>query len=119
MEKIVKDLKKVIHFKDTTDVGDVVLIVTRDPQLIIYGLVSAIKKDMTKKQEWYHVSMDILSVPPQKVIWTLRPKQMTGQEIFSMAGDPRFMQAVDFSVAHADGNESSIQEPKSHLRRVK
>jgi len=35
------------------------------------------------------------TVPPQPVTWTLRPPQFTGQEIFTMGGDPRFLKAVD------------------------
>jgi hypothetical protein len=122
MEKIVEDLKKIIPFKETIEVGDVVLIATKEPQMIVYGIVSEINRDMTKKDEWYHVHMNVLSVPPQRVIWTLRSEQMTGQEIFTMAGDPRFMKALDLGGPLTDDNDKKNKQAKaarSHLRLVK
>ena len=37
------------------------------------------------------------SVPPQAVVWTLRTAQFTGREIFTMAGEARFVKAVEFA----------------------
>ena len=41
--------------------------------------------------------MHLLSIPPQKVVWTLRTPQFTGQEVFTMGGEKHFIKAVDFS----------------------
>ncbi len=122
MEKTVENLKKIMPFKEITEVGDVVLIATKEPQMIVYGIVSEINRDMAKKEEWYHVHMNILSVPPQRIIWTLRPEQLTGQEIFTVGGDPRFMKALDLSGSLTDDNDrenNQGKETKSHLRLVK
>lgn len=97
MEKIVKELRKVIPFKTTTQAGDIVLVAIADPQSVFYAVVSDITRDETKRDEWWHVAMHILGLPPQKVVWTLREAQFTGQEIFTMNNVDRFMQAVDFS----------------------
>lgn len=96
MEGIIAELKKMVRFKDTTEVGDLVLVVAEEPAAMIYGLVTSFERDTTRRDEWWHVSLQILSVPPQKVTWTLRSPQFTGQEIFTMGGEKRFVAAVDF-----------------------
>jgi hypothetical protein len=121
MDKIVNDLKKLVPFKETIETGDIVLIAAKKPQMLVYALVSDILRDDTKRDEWWHVSMQILSLPPRKVTWILRTSQMTGQEIFTMDGEERFMKAVDF------GQKSPRPGPtaqgknlkKNGLRRVK
>nr|MBF0223266.1 hypothetical protein [Desulfobulbaceae bacterium] len=97
MDQIVKELRKVIKFKSTTEVGDIVLVAVEKPQSVFYAMVRDISRDATVKDEWWNVALTILGVPPQKVVWTLRDPQFTGQEIFTMAGEGRFIQALDFS----------------------
>lgn len=121
MEKIVKDLKKLVPFKDTLEVGDIVLIAAKKPQMLVYGQVSDIVRDDTKKDEWWHVSMQILSLPPRKVTWILRTPQMTGLETFTMEEEQRFMKAVDFGRPFPgtgpEKQKRTIAKPA--LRRVK
>ena len=95
MEKIVIELKKIVEFKDTTDIGDIVLVAAKEPQVLLYGYVVDIEQDTTRKDEWWHLHLTMLSVPLQRMTWTLRTSQMTGQEIFTMGGEERFIQAVD------------------------
>ena len=65
----------------------------------------------------------ILTVPPQKTVWTLREEQFTGREIFTMSGEKRFIQAVVFGDGKdsPEGNkkEKNGEEGKSKLRLVK
>lgn len=96
IEKIVTDLKNIFVFKETTQVGDIVLIVA---ERIMYALVTGIERDYGKKEEWWQVSLQLLTIPPQKVAWTLRTPQFTGQELFTMGGEERFIKAIDFSGA--------------------
>ncbi len=99
MEKIIAELKKVLRFKDSTDVGDLVLIVAKEPQISAsYALVTDIERDASRKNEWWHVGLTLLSLPPQKITWTLRIPQFTGMEVFTMGGEQRFVKAVDFGV---------------------
>jgi len=99
MEKIIAELKQVIRFKDSTDVGDLVLIVAKEPQVMAsYALVTDIERDASRKNEWWHVGLTLLSLPPQKITWTLRTPQFTGMEVFTMGGEQRFVKAVDFGV---------------------
>ncbi len=102
IEKIVNDLKNIFVFKETTQVGDIVLIVA---ERIMYALVTGVERDYGKKEEWWQVSLQLLTIPPQKVAWTLRTPQFTGQELFTMGGEERFIKAIYFG-----GGGESAQE---------
>ncbi len=121
MEKLIKELRGLINFKTTIDTGDIILVAAKDPQMLMYGYVNDLERDPTRKDEWYHLHFTILSIPPQKVTWTLRIPQMTGQEIFTMGGEERFVQPLEMG-----GNVSSVSVPpperkktKGGLRRIK
>ena len=96
MENLVAELKKRVLFKDTTAVGDIVLLFSKDPQTLVYAMVTSIEPDTTRKEAWWNVTMQVLAVPPIEVVWTLRESQFTGQEIFSFGGIEHFMKAVRF-----------------------
>lgn len=122
MEKIVEELKSIFSFKETTEVGDVVLIVAEEPQMILYALVMGIERDRSKKDEWWHVSLQFLTLPPQQTAWTLRTAQFTGREIFSMGGKKKFIQAIRFSLnddQQGGAGESKEKKKKTGLRLVK
>jgi len=120
MEKFIGELKKVFAFKDSIDVGDIVLIAAKDPPMLIYAYILSIERDTGRKDEWWHVTMSMLSVPPQKTTWTLRPPQMTGMESFTMGGEVRFMKAVDFSTPESTGKMNKVKAPQgTGLKRVK
>ncbi|MEA3548458.1 MAG: hypothetical protein U9R66_12435 [Thermodesulfobacteriota bacterium] len=100
MEKIITELKKIIKFKQTTVEGDIVLIFAENPQTMFYGLITAIERDTEKRNEWWHLTFQALSsVPPQKMTWTLREPQFTGQETFTMGGKKHFIKALDFPLS--------------------
>ncbi len=125
MEKLVSELRQIVPFKDTTDIGDIVLIASKEPQMLIYALVTDISRDTTRKAEWWNIALTFLSVPPQKITWTLRTAQMTGMEVFTMGGEERFVKAVDFapSASKPPQDRQAIQEKSkkkdSFLKRVK
>ncbi|SDP16770.1 hypothetical protein [Desulforhopalus singaporensis] len=120
MQKIVDEIKKLVKFKKDTDVGDVVLIAAKEPQMLVYAYVTSIERDASRKDEWWHVQMAMLSLPVQHITWTLRTEQMTGQEIFTMGGEERFVQAVDFSgVVSKTGPEVTTEKKVSPLKRIK
>jgi hypothetical protein len=96
MEQLVNELKKLVPFKATTDVGDIVLVVVEETEMAGYALITGIERDQTRKDEWWEVHMQLLSVPLQPLVWTLRTEQFTGQETFTMGGKGRFVQAIDF-----------------------
>ncbi|THB71095.1 MAG: hypothetical protein D6B25_19200 [Desulfobulbaceae bacterium] len=122
MESLVEELKAAIPFKPTTEVDDIVLIVGQDPKILVYAIVTSINRDSSKKDEWWNIGLTLLSIPLQKVVWTLRTEQMTGQEIFTMGGEKRFFKAVDFGKTnHDEINENSqpSRGSKNFLKRVK
>jgi hypothetical protein len=114
MEKMITELKQLISFKDTTSIGDIVLICIKKPQLLSYALVTGITRDNSRKDEWWQVDMQLLTVPPQPVTWVLRTPQLTGQEIFTMGGEEHFVKAVLFQ-NHTE--ESPIDEDKPKVEK--
>jgi len=121
MEQLVSELKKIIPFKDTVEIGDIVLIVAKEPQMLVYALVSEIVRDPVKRDEWWHLTMHILALPPRTVTWTLRTAQMSGQEIFTMDGEPRFMKAIALDLPKRQGKEPDSRKGRDAgpLRRIK
>lgn len=117
MERLVAELKRSLSFKDDTNEGDLVVVAAREPQLLIYALVGPIERDETRRDEWWHVTLHLLSMPIQTVVWTLREPQFTGQEIFTMGGNPHFIKAVKIPLkGHEDGPPAS---PKKATRITK
>jgi len=128
MEKLVDELQQVVPFKESTDIGDIVLIVAKEPQMLVYALVTDITRDTTRKDEWWHLALTFLTVPPQELTWTLRTAQMTGMEIFTMGGEERFVKAVNLTPAIAPepvldelptAKKSKVPAAGSFLKRVK
>ena len=125
MEKLVKELQQIVPFKETTDIGDLVLIAAIKPQMLVYALVTDITRDTTRKDEWWHLGLTFLTVPPQDVTWTLRTEQMTGKEIFTMGGEERFVKAVNLAPSlssppqDTEPGEGKKKGHPSFLKRVK
>ncbi len=120
MEKLIEELKEVVSFKDTTEVRDIVLIVAKEPHMLIYGYITSIEHDKSRKDEWWNVGITILSMPPQKLTWTLRTPQMTGMEIFTMGGEERFFKAVDLDSDQPPLEDTKQKkEKKGFIKRVK
>ncbi|WP_419174787.1 hypothetical protein [Desulfosediminicola sp.] len=109
MQKIVKELQQHVPFKDTTEIGDIVLIAAKEPQMLMYAKVTDIERDPSRKDEWWHVHFSVLSIPLQNMVWTLRTSQMTG-EIFTMGGEERFVQAIDFQAEQDEETPEPDQE---------
>ena len=125
MEKIIQELKQLIPFKKTTTIGDIVLIVAKEPQQIfMYAMVTDIERDPSRKDEWWHVHMTILGLPLQHVTWTLRTAQMQGEEIFTMGGEERFVVAVETGASDSGKLPENKKEEKPvkkihQIKRVK
>lgn len=121
MQKIVDELQKILPTKNSTNIGDVVVIASKEPQMLLYAHVDDIERDTSRKDEWWHMHMSILSLPLQKITWTLRTEQISGQEIFTMGGEERFIQAVDFgkSAEKQDKPKSKKEKKITQIKRVK
>ena len=57
-----------------------------------------------------HADLSSGDPPPQKMTWTLRTEQFTGQEIFTMGGEERFIKAIQFG---------ENDKPSPELKEVK
>ncbi len=125
LEQLLVELTKVVKFKDITVAGDIVLIIADTPRTIIYAVINDIARDNAKKDEWWHVTMTALTVPPRKIVWTLRSPQFSGQEIFTMGGIKQFIQAVNLEETDTppdqpEGKKTKLEpEKKPSLRVIK
>lgn len=123
MENFVEELKKMVCFKSSTESGDIVLIVIDSPRSLLYARVKDFVRDDSRRDEWWHISLQLLTVPPQEVQWTLRMAQVTGQEIFTMGGDKRFIQAVDLARipggSPEDGGGKEVKKGRPKLQLIK
>ena len=119
MKKIVEELRQLVSFKSTTEVGDIVLIAAKEPRMLFYAHVDSIVRDDSRREEWWHVGMTILSVPLQQITWTLRSEQMSGREIFTMGGEERFVQAVAFGGKREKPKTDKGEKVAPFLKRVK
>jgi len=122
VQDLIDELKKHVPFKEETAPGDIVLIAGENPRMVVYGLIASIERDKTKRDPWWHLTMHVLSVPPQRVTWTLREPQFTGREIFTMGGEARFIQAVRLDHDGSEPPERKEIEPSGPgpgIRRIK
>ncbi len=126
MERLIAELKQIVRFKDSTDRGDLVLIVAKEPQVMVsYALVTDIVRDTSRRDEWWNVSLIVLSIPPQEMTWTLRTPQLTGMEVFTMGGEERFVKAVDMGTMSLPTQQvrpvtvPQEEKKRSILKRVK
>ncbi len=115
MQKLVAELKQLIAFKDTTDIGDIILIAAKKPQMLHYAVVTDIERDPSRKDEWWLLHFSVLSIPIQPMTWTLRTRQMTGMEIFTMGGEERFVKAVDLGGARLVPAASRRPAPRKRM----
>lgn len=123
MESLVKELSQIMEFKETLEIGDIVLILLEESQNGIYAQVTGIVRDDSRKDEWWHVGLVFLTIPLQQTTWTLRTEQMTGREIFTMGGKKRFVKAVKINLTEPEfgGFEEgqTTDKKKGFLKRIK
>ena len=105
-EKFINEIKLKIKLKTTLDINDVIIIIA--PDVLLFGIVTKIERDMSKKIDWWHVTFTTLSIPLQQMTIIMRTEQMTGQETFTMDGQYRFFSAIDINIEE----EKPVKEVK-------
>jgi hypothetical protein len=110
MEKFVESLKASIAFKDTTEVGDVVLMVNEpaqdgEPFGAAYAVITDFVRDPSKRDEWWFVHLTFLAIPPKPHMLILQRPHFTGREIFTMGGKKVFIQALDIRKPSEPGEQ--------------
>jgi hypothetical protein len=118
MEEIVEELRKRVEMKDTLEVGDVAIVAAEDPQMLAFAVVTDISRDVSRKAEWWHVSMQMLAVPLQSMTWTLRMEQMCGFEIFTMGGKKMFMAPVYIPFGPIEPDPLPVKKKKSGQKKT-
>ena len=124
MENTVEELKKIITFKDTTEVGDVVLMARETeeenmPLVMAYAVITDFERDSSKRDDWWFVHLAFLSIPPQPQVLILQESHYTGREIFTMGGKKVFIKALDFSKSEEPAPPEEKEKPRGGLRVVK
>ncbi len=120
LQTLVNELKKQLDLKDSIAPGDIVIIAAVEPQMLFFAVISKIERDSSRKDEWWHISMQTLSVPMQDMTWTLRMEQACGQEIFTMGGQERFMAPIKIKKEpEKKKKERKIRKGKPNLRIIK
>ena len=125
MEKFIEQIRESFQFKDTTVVGDVVLMVNEPeeegaPFGVAYAVITDFERDPGKRDEWWFVHLTFLNFPPHPHMLILQRPHFTGQEIFTMGGKKVFLKAVDFQRPKQPEDDSKPTGPdRSGLRLVK
>lgn len=112
LERLVEELKAQMPMKETTEPGDLVLMLREndDGQVaMVYARVMGFIKDDTKRDEWWHVRFVFLEVPPLPRTIILQTPHFTGQEIFTMGGRKVFIKALNFEAL--DDEKVTAAEP--------
>ena len=83
--------------------GEVVLIYYQD-QPAVFARIEAIEFDV--KKDWYRITLLLLTIPSQTVMWILREAYIDGAP-FTMNGRPMRMETVEKASAEREHEEAS------------
>lgn len=117
MRKHLEELKYQVPMKDTTEPGDVVVILREIGEKggrrieHYYARVTGFERDPSKRDEWWFVSLVNLTLPPIPQTLILQTPHFTGQEIFTMGGKEVFIKAIDFSFFSKPADSEPQKEP--------
>ena len=114
-DKFIEEIKTKISLKSTLDINDIIVMIL--PDLMTFGVVTSIERDMMKKAEWWFVTFTTLSIPMKSITRILRTEQMTGQEVFTIDGKQHFFSAVDINITKEEPVEPSKKKAKLTLLR--
>lgn len=123
MEKLIEELSFQIPFKEETDIGDLLLVLREgdDGRIsMVYARVLGFDRDVTKRDDWWHVHFLFLEMPPVPRSIILQTVHFTGKEIFTMGGRKVFMKALNEKTYYdemtgfheGEGNEKKKAPPK-------
>ncbi|MDR1080240.1 MAG: hypothetical protein LBQ79_04605 [Deltaproteobacteria bacterium] len=113
-DTLVDEVKSQLRTKADTVKGDTILIVTEisdDQTVADYALVTDFTLDDSKRDEWWHMSILLLTFPPANWCITLQTPHFTGQEIFTMKGRKVFIKALDTDASAGNDGEVPPEEP--------
>jgi len=112
VEQLVEELQYQVPLKDTTEVGDMVIMLREDEDgrvSMTYARVMGFVRDVAKRDEWWHVRFVFLEVPPLPHTIILQEPHFTGKEVFTMGGRQVFIKAVNFEAFGSEDKEISAK----------
>lgn len=115
MEKLVEELQYQVPLKDTTDPGDLVIMLRENDDgriSMVYARILGFDRDHSKRDEWWHVHFVFLEVPPLPRTIILQTPHFTGREIFTMGGRKVFIKAVNFAVFSEDKTPAPVRDDR-------
>jgi hypothetical protein len=99
-ERIVADIQTKVPLKDDTNVGDIILLARENDSGSVefaYARVLGFTPETKNRRDWWHVDLAVLTVPLGRVTLIVSDEQLTGKEIFTIAGRNVFVKAVNFA----------------------
>ena len=125
IEQLVEEIGHQIPFKDTTDIGDLVLFLKEEGPgekiTIAYARIMGIDRDTSKRDEWWHLHLVFLDLPLVPRTLILQTPHFTGKEIFTMGGRKVFIKSVNFSALEVEfslGQNGAVpQKPVSKEKK--
>ncbi len=115
MEKLVEELQYQVPLKDTTDPGDLVIMLRENDDgrvSMVYARIMGFDRDLSKRDEWWHVHFVFLEVPPLPRTIILQTAHFTGKEIFTMGGRKVFIKAVNFAVFSEEKGPEPVRDDR-------
>ena len=125
MEKVIEEIQFQVPLKDNTTAGDTVIFIREEDEdgqiSVSFARVIGFERDLTKRDEWWHVRFVFLELPPQARTIILQTSHFTGREVFTMGGRKVFIKAVNFETFQEEsgdkcpgcgGNPPSPREPE-------
>jgi len=115
MKQLIKQVKSIVTQAKSAEQGSTVLVFFGEDSSLMWGIIREFVRDETKKDDWFHVTIDMLSMPPRRVVWTLRVPQINGSEEFTMQGNPRYILPVAMSASKKDKKPKKNKHSKLRL----
>ena len=125
MEKVIEEIQFQVPLKDTTTAGDTVIFIREEDESgqisVSFARILGFDRDLSKRDEWWHVRFVFLELPPQARTIILQTPHFTGREVFTMGGRKVFIKAVNFETFQEEsgdkcpgcgGNPPSPREPE-------
>ena len=96
LEHLILDIKKQIKFKDKTNIGDVVVVLSEGfgiiPDQINFGFVKNISKENKIESK---IDLLLLHVPLRNISFRLIHEHYTGKQFFAINGNKMWICAID------------------------
>ncbi|MDR2443768.1 MAG: hypothetical protein LBE31_09660 [Deltaproteobacteria bacterium] len=113
IEEIIEELSVQLAFKDTTELGDVVMLITEE-KFGYYGInfahVVSLEPKIINEVEWWQVGLIILSIPLSGQQLIVQKVNLSERPLFSLRSRKVFLKAVDTKLFMSALEPTSLME---------